>query len=151
MDKQELTYAIKMKGLELGFSKVGITNAEDFSDYIEETVDNPDYTPWLDFDTSFHVAQGAKPKSFFPNAKSIICATYGYGDIMYPEKISNYIGYSYLSRCYSPLKTSSCGIRVEAFKDFLTENGCGLYAGNIAVPARRACAREGQTESHKAV
>lgn len=39
MDKQELTYAIKMKGLELGFSKVGITNAEDFSDYIEETVE----------------------------------------------------------------------------------------------------------------
>lgn len=62
---------------------------------------------------------------------------------MYHEKISNYIGYSYLSRCYSPLKTSSCGIRVEAFKDFLTENGCGLYAGNIVVPARRACARAG--------
>ena len=143
MNKQELTYAIKMKGLELGFSKVGITNADDFSDYIDETVDNPDYTPWLDFDTSFHVAQGARPRSIFPNAKSIICAVYGYGDILYPEKISNYIGYSYLSRCYSPLKTSSCGIRVEAFKDFLTENGCGLYKGNVAVPARRACARAG--------
>lgn len=143
MDKLELTYTIKMKGLELGFAKVGITNADDFSDYIEEITDNPDYTPWLDFDTSFYVAQGAKPKSFFPNAKSIICIVYGDGDIAYPENLSKYIGYSYLSRCYSPLKTSSCGIRVEAFKNFLTENGCNLYTGKIAVPARRACARAG--------
>lgn len=143
MNKRDLTDTIKMKGLELGFSKVGITNADDFSDYIEEITDNPDYTPWLDFDLSFHVAQGAKPKSIFPNAKSIICTVYGYGDIVYPENISKYIGYCYLSRCYSPLKTSSCGIRVEAFKNFLIEIGCGLYTGEIAVPARRACARAG--------
>lgn len=143
MNKEDFTYAIKIKGLELGFSKVGITTADDFTDYIEETVDNPDYTPWLNFDTSFYVAQGAKPKSFYPEAKSIICAVYGYGDIKYPEKLSQYIGYSYLSRCYSPLKTSSCGIRVEAFKNFLVENGCKLYTGKIAVPARRACARAG--------
>lgn len=143
MDKKELTYAIKMKALELGFSKVGITNADDFTDYIEEITDNPDYTPWLDFDLSFHVAQGAKPKNIFPNAKSIICTVYGYGDIVYPENLSKYIGYCYQSRCYSPLKTSSCGIRVEAFKDFLTEIGCDLYTGEIAVPARRACARAG--------
>lgn len=143
MDKKELTYAIKMKGLELGFSKVGITNADDFTDYIEEITGNPDYEPWLSFDISFHVAQGAKPKSIFPNAKSIICTAYGYGDIIYPENLSKYVGYPYLSRCYSPLKTSSCGIRVEAFKNFLTEIGCGLYTGEIAVPARRACARAG--------
>lgn len=143
MNRKELTYAIKMKGLELGFSKVGICSADDFSDYIDEITDNPDYDPWLDFDLSFHVAQGAKPKSFFPNAKSIICAVYGYGDIVYPENLSKYIGYCYQSRCYSPLKTSSCGIRVETFKDFLIEIGCGLYTGEIAVPARRACARAG--------
>lgn len=143
MNKRDLTYAIKMKGLELGFAKVGIANADDFTAYIEETIDNPDYIPWLDFDTSFHVAQGATPKKYYPNAKSIVCAVYGYGDIVYPDKISKYIGYSYLSRCYSPLKTSSCGIRVEAFKQFLVESGCGLYTGNIAVPARRACARAG--------
>lgn len=85
MDKKELTYAIKMKGLELGFSKVSITNADDFTDYIEEITDNPDYTPWLDFDLSFHVSQGAKPKNIFPNAKSIICAAYGYA-ILYTQK-----------------------------------------------------------------
>lgn len=143
MNRKELTYTIKMKGLELGFSKVGICNADDFSDYIDEITDNPDYDPWLDFDLSFHVAQGAKPKSFFPNAKSIICTVYGYGDIVYPENLSKYIGYCYQSRCYSPLKTSSCGIRVETFKNFLMEIGCGLYTGEIAVPARRACARAG--------
>ena len=33
MDKKELTRKIKMKGLELGFSKVGMTNADDFIEY----------------------------------------------------------------------------------------------------------------------
>lgn len=32
MNKRDLTNAIKMKGLELGFSKADITNADDFSD-----------------------------------------------------------------------------------------------------------------------
>ncbi|MDL2301025.1 epoxyqueuosine reductase [Lachnospiraceae bacterium OttesenSCG-928-D06] len=141
--KADLTYAIKMKGLELGFAKVGITHADDFADYIEEITDNPDYSDFLEYDLSFNVAKGARPREIFPEAKSIICTAYGYGDIIYPDNLSKYIGYSYLSRSYSPLPTSSCGIRVEAFKSFLTEQGCNLYSGKIAVPARRACARSG--------
>lgn len=144
-DKQKLSYAIKMKGLELGFAKVGITTADDFSDYIDEVYADPDYGygAWLENDLSFHVAYGAKPKEVFPEAKSIVCTAYGYGDIMYPSKLSKYIGYAYLSRSYSPLKTSSCGNRVEAFKNYLASVGCRLYEGDIAVPARRACARAG--------
>ena len=143
--KKELSAEIKMKGLELGFAKVGITNADSFPEYIEEIYSDPDYGygAWLENDLSFHVAQGAQPKLIFPEAKSIICAVYGYGDIVYPDKLSKYIGYSYLSRSYSPLKTSSCGIRVESFKNYLTTRGCKLYTGDIAVPARRACARAG--------
>ena len=92
---------------------------------------------------SFFVAQGARPKEFFPEAKSIVCTAYGYGDIIYPPNISKYVGYSYLSRSYSPLKDSTCGIRVEAFKEFLVKKGCNVYSGKIAVPARRAAARAG--------
>lgn len=33
-NKKELSHAIKLKGLELGFAKVGITTADEFSDYI---------------------------------------------------------------------------------------------------------------------
>lgn len=144
-NKKELSTAIKMKGLELGFVKVGITNADDFSEYEKEIRSDPDYGygVWLENDLSFHVALGTSPKAIFPQAKSIICAAYGYGDIIYPDKLSKYVGYSYLSRSYSPLKTSSCGIRVEAFKNYLLEEGCNLYTGDIAVPARRACARAG--------
>lgn len=47
LSKKDLSYAIKMKGLELGFSKVGITNADDFSDYLNEIADSPDYHPWI--------------------------------------------------------------------------------------------------------
>lgn len=143
-DKKSLTYSIKMKGLELGFSKVGITTADDFTDYIEEVSNNPDYMPWLeDDDEGFHVAKGARPNQIYPEGKSIICATYAYGDIAYPENLAKYVGYCYLSRSYSPLKNSSCGIRVETFKNYLVEEGCKVYTGNIAVPARRACARAG--------
>lgn len=141
--KKDLTYAIKMKGLELGFSKVGITNADDFSDYLDEIANSPDYHPWINEKSGFYVTQGARPKSFFPEAKSIICAVYGYGNVKYPEKLSEYIAYVYQARCFNPLKTSSCGIRLETFKNFLVENGCGLYTGDIAIPARRACARAG--------
>lgn len=144
-NKKELSHAIKLKGLELGFAKVGITTADEFSDYIEEVYSDPDYGygSWLENDLSFHVAQGARPKSVFTKAKSIICAAYGYGDIIYPEKLSEYVGYCYQNRSYSPLKTSSCGIRVEAFKKYLQMEGCNLYNGDVAVPARRACARAG--------
>ena len=46
MEKKILTQKIKNKALELGFAKVGITNAEDFDDYIWE--DQVDYHPCLD-------------------------------------------------------------------------------------------------------
>lgn len=147
--KRDLTYAIKMKGLELGFTKVGITNADDFPDYLDEIAKNPDYQPWINEKSGFYAAKGARPKSFFPEAKSIICAIYGYGDIVYPDTLSKYIGYSYLARCFNPLKTSSAGIRLEAFKNFLVESGCGLYTGDIAIPARRACARAGLVDFGK--
>ena len=42
MDKKELTRKIKMKGLELGFSKVGMTNADDFIEYEQEIRSRPD-------------------------------------------------------------------------------------------------------------
>lgn len=123
-----LTTKIKLKGLELGFAKVGITTADDFEEYIDEITYDPDYGQWLDQDLSFHVAKGARPREVFPPAKSIVYAAYGYGDIVYPKNLSKYVGYSYLSRCYSPLKTSSCGLRVEALKNYLIEQGCNVYS-----------------------
>ena len=80
-----LTNKIKLKGLELGFSKIGITDASDFDEYINEINNSPDYQNFLDQDLSFHVIQGARPTKVYPNAKSIVCAVYNYGDIKYPE------------------------------------------------------------------
>lgn len=94
-EKEILTNHIKLKGLELGFSNIGITDASDFTEYIKEITDNPDYQDFLDQDMSFHVAKGAKPKEFYPQAKSIICAVYNYGDIKYPSKLLKHVG-----RCY---------------------------------------------------
>lgn len=143
INKSEMTRSIKMKGFELGFSKVGVTTADDFTEYEAEVMNRPDYAPWLNTEKSFYVAKGARPRSFFPVAKSIVCTTYSYGDILYPKELSKYVAYAYQRRAYMPLKDSICGIRVEAFKNYLMSIGCNVYTGKIAVPARRACARAG--------
>lgn len=41
-----LTEKIKSKGLEIGFSHVGITTADDFPEYKEEVLSRPDYEIW---------------------------------------------------------------------------------------------------------
>ena len=43
MEKNKSAKEIKRKGLELGFSKVGITTANDFTEYEEEIRSRPDY------------------------------------------------------------------------------------------------------------
>lgn len=142
-EKKDVTRQIKMKSLELGFAKVGVTTADDFTDYEKTLMERPDYAPWVKTEEAHFIGLGARPRKFFPNGKSIICTAYGYGDIVFPEELSKYVSYGYLSRAYNPLKNSSCGIRVEAFKDFLKSLGCNIYEGEIHIPARIASARAG--------
>lgn len=143
MDKKDLTKKIKMKGLELGFSKVGITNADDFTEYEEEIRSRPDYDLWVNTKRGAYLGQGSRPRSFYPEAKSIVCAVYGFSNILFPDEFSKYVGHAYLSRSYIPLEDSSCGIRVKGFSDYLESMGCSLYKGEIDIPNRMACARAG--------
>jgi len=139
MDKKELTKQIKMKALELGFSKVGITTADDFIEHEQEVNSRPDYA-WAG-----DVIKGCRPSKFYPEGKSIICTVYGFSDILFPEELTPYVGRVYLSRSYSPLEESACGLRVKALKDFIKSLGISVYEGKLEIPARMACARAGIT------
>ena len=143
-----ITEKIKRKGLELGMTHVGITTAEDFSEYEKELVSRPDYEIWNTADRSKYpgrsdLSAAARPRSFYPEGKSIICATYGYSQYAYPPELTRHVARAYLSRAYVPLADSAAGIRVEEFRRYIKELGIGIYEGSHELPERAACARAG--------
>ncbi len=141
MTVERLTRSIKMKALELGFSSVGITTADDFSEYEAEISSREDYKLWTE--GRGRLATGACPRSYYPEGKSIICATFGFGDIDYPEELTRYIGRAYLSRAYVPEAHSISGIRVAEFERHINSLGIDIYHGRYQLPCRMACARAG--------
>ena len=143
-----LTESIKAKGLELGFSHVGVTTMDNFPEYEAELLRREDYALWTDPDRSkypgrSYLIQSAHPVSFYPEGKSIICATFGYSQYLYPEELTPYVGRAYLCRAYVPQAHSAAGIRVAEFRQFIQSLGIGLYDGPGEVPERAACARAG--------
>ncbi|MGI6204651.1 MAG: epoxyqueuosine reductase [Anaerovoracaceae bacterium] len=144
----DLVEKIKQKGLELGYTHVGITSADDFTEYEEEILSREDYAMWTDEDRSKYpdrsdLRLAARPKTFWPEAKSIICFTWGYSQCAYPEELLPYVARAYLSRAYGPLPDSAAGVRLQEFKRYIESLGIGIYEGPNEVPARMACARAG--------
>lgn len=144
----DLTEKIKQKGLELGFSHVGITTADNFPEYEAEIRSREDYAMWTDDDRSkypgrSYLSMAAQPKKFYPQGKSIICATYGYGSYLYPEELTKYVARAYLSRSYVPLDDMQAGIRLREFKRYIKSLGIEMYEGEHELPQRAACARAG--------
>lgn len=144
----ELTDRIKQKGLELGFTHVGVTTAEDFWDYEAELLRRPDYEMWATTDRAkypgrSYLRMAAHPKTYYPEGKSIICATFGYSQYAYPQELTPYVARAYLCRAYVPQARSAAGVRVREFKDYLRDEGVGVYEGDFELPERLACARAG--------
>lgn len=139
--RKALTRRIKMKGLELGFSHVGVIPCHDFPDYAAEVRERDGYERFIDNPASFYA--GCFPSEFFPQGKSIVCATFGFGDVDYPPELLKYIGRIYLARCYVPVPDNVAGKRLEAMGEFLESQGMEVYRGNIELPARPICAEAG--------
>jgi len=143
-----LTDKIKHKGLELGFTHVGITTAEDFVEYEKELISRPDYEIWHTTDLSKYPGRSnmriaARPQSYYPQGKSIICATYGYSQFNYPPELTQSVARAYLCRAYVPLADSAAGIRVAEFRRYIHSLGIDVYDGKHELPERVACARAG--------
>lgn len=141
MHKKTLTQKIKEKAVSLGFAKVGITTADDFSQYADDVRSR---TPHYDFLTKMPRSPlaGAYPRKHMPEAKSIVCVAYDYSCFAYPRKLTDSVGRAYLSRSYSPPADTLNGARLALLTNFLGENGCSVGEG-IELPERLACARAG--------
>lgn len=139
---RELTDSVKEKALELGFSRVGITTCDDFSDYERDVVSRGDDYAWYRQNPSL-AFPGAHPRDLFPEGKSIIVTAYGFGRFAYPERLVKHIGRAYLSRSYSPLPESIHALRVSAFRGFLESLGMKVYGQHDRIPAREAGVRAG--------
>jgi len=136
-----LSEDIKDFGLDLGYSKVGITTAESFPDYIAELNSRRDMYGWY-IESAFQPITGADPKSAMPSAKSIVAAVYdGYKE-SFPEKFVGKIGRLYQARCYLAPHHRINGARRQLMRGFLEKNGCNV-AQRLVVPERLSAARAG--------
>lgn len=134
---------IKEFGFQLGYSKVGITSADGFPDYVKEVESRGDEFSILSFTTT-NPLKDAHPKIKMPDAKSIIVLVYDYFKYDYPEELTKMIGKAYLGRCYGPQPGTINYARLQLMKDYLSENGCKVDS-SIGLPARWAGAQAGVT------
>ena len=92
-----LTEKIKLKGLELGYAAVGISPADEFTDYINILKERQDK---YDFYISRPVKplEGANPKSINPQSKSVISLAWDFSNMDFPQNLLGKIGRAYMAR-----------------------------------------------------
>jgi len=136
-----LSEDIKDFGLDLGYSKVGITTADAFPTYIEELNARYEMYAWY-IEGPFQPIKGAEPKSIMPSAKSIVVVVYDASKEAFPEKLVGKIGRLYQARCYLTPRDRINGSRRQLMRQFLEKNGCEV-AQRLVVPERLSAARAG--------
>lgn len=144
--KFDLTKRVKMKALELGFVKVGVTSADDFAEFAADLEQREDYRArWCGPKGTNSLLAGCYPRDLMPEGKTIICLVHAYNDIDFPAKLNRHVGRVYLNRSYVPTQEQLAGRRLQAYKDFLCDLGISIYGGPEEIPARAACLRAGVT------
>lgn len=136
-----LTDEIKAYALDIGYNKVGITSADDFSDHIQEVRSRQHIYDFYTQDPR-QFMQGAQPRGVFPEAKSIISLVWDYAQKAFPESLVGKIGRIYQARCYGPPAHRINGARYALMQQFLEQQGCKI-GRSFFIPERRAAARAG--------
>ncbi|MFC1861134.1 hypothetical protein ACFLYL_02490 [Chloroflexota bacterium] len=113
-----LSKNIKDFGLDLGYSKIGMTTAEAFTDHIAELESRYEMYRWF-IEGARQPLKGANPKSIMPSARSIIVAIYDAFKESFPEKLLGKIGRVYQARCYNAPPHRINGVRPQLMRDFL--------------------------------
>ncbi len=132
---------IKEFGLDLGYSRVGITTADSFPRYIEELKSRYDMYRWY-IEGVYRPMQGADPKGIMPSARSIVVMVYDGSKTAFPQKLVHRVGRLYQARCYLAPRTRINGARRYMMQEFLEKSGCQV-ASRLVVPERLAAARAG--------
>ena len=136
-----LTKDITDFALDLGYARVGITPADEFSDHISEVESRGSrYDFYVEDPRQF--LKGSKPRDIMPSARSIISVAWDYSQKAFPESLLGKIGRIYLARCYGAPPHRINGARYKLMMDFLSKMGCEIGQG-IILPERRAAARAG--------
>ena len=138
-----LTEDIKDFGLDLGYSKVGVTTADAFPEYIADLESRYKMYAWYVEGASKPIA-GADPRSVMPSAKSIIAVVYDGSRESFPETLVGKIGRIYQARCYLTPRHRINGARRQLMQEFLETRGCQV-AQRLVVPERLSGARAGVT------
>ena len=132
---------IKEYGLSVGFTKIGITSADDFGEYVAEVTSRGDKYEVLNY-TSSNPVKGAVPRDFMPEAKSIIVLAWDYFQQDFPANLKAIMGKAYLARGYNPIPGSMPHSRLNLMIKYLEDGGCQVDP-NVGVPIRWAAARAG--------
>lgn len=138
-----LTKDIKEFALDLGYSKVGITTADRFDEYIKKLESRQNMYDFYVQDPRQPLL-GAEPKKIMPSAKSIICLVWDYAQKSFPESLVGKIGRIYQGRCYNALPHRMNGARFQLMHDYLKKQRCEVGKG-INIPERWAAAKAGVT------
>ena len=136
-----LTQDVKEFALDLGYSNVGITNADGFPDYVAELKSR--YAMY-----AFYIEgpnkplEAAYPRSIMPSAQSIVALVYDYSKESFPQKLVGKIARYYQARCSNIPVHRINGVRPQLMRQFLKKSGCEV-ANGILVPGRRTAAQAG--------
>jgi epoxyqueuosine reductase len=136
-----LSEDIKEFALDLGYSRVGITTSEAFTDYIVDLKARNEMYGWY-IRSAYRPLVGADPKVMMPSAKSIVVVVYDGSKKAFPDELVGKIGRLYQSRCYLTPGYRISGARRHLMRDFLERNGMEV-ARRLVVPERLAAARAG--------
>ena len=123
-----LTSDIKEFALDIGYNRVGITTADNFTEHAEEIKSRGTmYDFYVEDPRQF--LQGTEPKKMMSSAKSIISLVWDYSQKAFPEKLLGKIGRIYQARCYIAPTHRINGARNQLMADFLKNNGCQIGQG----------------------
>jgi epoxyqueuosine reductase len=136
-----ITTDIKDFALDIGYSKVGITSADDFQNHIDEILSRGDIYDYYHKDPR-QLLKGARPKEIMPSARSIISLAWDYAEKSFPESLLGKVGRVYQARCYMAPPSRINGARLQLMLDFLAKIGCEVGKG-IFLPERQAASRAG--------
>ncbi|MCB2185600.1 MAG: HEAT repeat domain-containing protein [Deltaproteobacteria bacterium] len=138
-----LTQDIKEFALDLGYSGVGVTTAEDFLDHQEEVRSRGEIYDFYTADPR-RFLPGAAPRRHLATARSVIALAWDYWRTDFPPELVGRVGRIYQARCYGAPPHRINGARLRLLVEFLEKSGCQVGKG-FWLPERRAAARAGVT------
>ncbi len=136
-----LTETIKDFALSVGYDRVGIASAEDFT-FFQEQVEARREMYESAVEGTMQLLSGVSPASAVPAGRSIIVTITDLLKQSFPESLVGSIGRNYLARVYKSQRHVVHSVRLRLMLDFLKGQGLTMEK-RMTIPARPSAARAG--------